>query len=144
MKVLVQRSKASSVSVDGKTVGKIERGMVLLVCLEKGDQKEQVEKAVTKITSLRIFEDDEAKMNLNIEDSGGSILAISQFTLAWDGKKGNRPSFDLSMPPQEAKILFKLFLEKLREKVVVETGEFGANMQVSITNDGPVTFHLSF
>lgn len=144
MKIVVQRAFHSKVSVAQEVVGEIERGLVLLVCLEKGDDSKAVLKAADKILNLRIFEDDSAKMALNIYQEQGQILAVSQFTLSWNGKGGHRPSFDLSMPPSQAKVLFKLFCDTLKEKVDVSTGRFGQNMQLTIQNDGPVTFSLSF
>lgn len=147
MKIVIQRALASKVEVDGRTTGAITRGMVLLVCMEQGDTKESVDNAVKKIVNLRVFpnpELDSDRMDLNINQIKGEILAISQFTLSWDGEKGNRPSFDRSMEPRQASIMFKIFCDKLRESVKVETGEFGEHMTVSITNDGPVTFSLSF
>lgn len=144
MKIVVQRCLKSSVIVDGELVSNIDRGMNLLVCLEKGDCEKQVIAAAEKILNLRIFADENNRMNKNISQIAGKILAVSQFTLSWDGRKGNRPSFDLSMPPQEAQSLFLKFVEILEEKVEVKTGVFGADMKVLIDNDGPVTFSLSF
>jgi len=144
MKVVIQRSKEASVLVENEVVGEIEFGMVLFVCLELNDDLEKVKAAAEKILALRIFEDDNGKMGKNICDAQGQILAISQFTLSWDGKKGHRPSFDQSMPPLEAQILFKLFCDEIRTKVEVATGKFGAMMEVCIKNSGPVTFSLSF
>ena len=144
MKIVLQRSLNSQVLVQNKIVGEIEGGFVLLVCLEKGDDIKTIDKAVAKILKLRVFEDDSGKMSLNILEAKAQILAVSQFTLSWDGKGGHRPSFDLSMPAQEAKILFKVFCDKLRENVCVETGRFGEHMHLKILNDGPVTLFLSF
>ncbi len=144
MKIVVQRSKAASVSVEGKTVGKIESGYVLLVCCEKGDSESTLKKAATKIIELRPFPDEQGKMNLNLAYYGGEILAISQFTLSWDGKKGNRPSFDNSMAPEKAALFFDKFCELLEQHSKVSRGLFGGKMEVSLTNWGPVTFSLSF
>lgn len=145
MKVVIQRSKKSNVIVEEKIVGEIDKGMVLLVCMEKGDGQSNIEKAAKKILGLRIFSDDQGKMNLSLKQMEGKILAISQFTLSWDGVKGNRPSFDKSMPPNEANELFESFCDLLsKEDVVVEKGVFGASMEVNIQNDGPVTFSLDF
>ena len=147
MKVVVQKSLSSRVEVSGEIVGKVSKGIVLLICIENGDTQETLDKAVTKIINLRIFPDpskDEYKMDLNIEQVQGSILAISQFTLSWDGQKGNRPSFDKSMEPRQASVMFKIFCDKLRDYVKVETGAFGEHMQLFIQNDGPVTFTLNF
>ncbi|MCB9062866.1 MAG: D-tyrosyl-tRNA(Tyr) deacylase [Halobacteriovoraceae bacterium] len=144
MKVVVQRSKHSKVLVDERITGQIDKGLVLLVCFEQGDNIEKVETCVEKLLKLRIFDDSDGKMNLNVEQINGKILAISQFTLSWDGRRGNRPSFDLSMSPQEAKVLFGIFCQKMSQKVPVQTGVFGEVMDVQISNDGPVTFHLSY
>lgn len=144
MKIVVQRSLNSKVSVATKNVGSISKGLVLLVCLEKGDDSNSIDKAAKKILALRIFSDELGRMNKNVLDSKGEILAISQFTLSWNGKKGNRPSFDNSMDPDSADKLFNKFCEILRRDVIVETGSFGESMEVSIVNDGPVTFVLEF
>jgi D-tyrosyl-tRNA(Tyr) deacylase len=144
MKIVVQRSLISEVLVDEIIVGKIEKGLVLLVCIEREDTSETMLKAATKVLNLRIFEDKTGKMTSNIIQAQGQILAVSQFTLSWNGKGGHRPSFDLSMPPQEAKVLFKIFCDAIREHVDVETGRFGQHMCLNIQNDGPVTFNLSF
>jgi len=131
--------------VSGETVGEIQKGLVLLVCMEEGDTQETLNKAAEKIKKLRCFEDPETgKMSLDIEQIGGEFLAISQFTLSWKGKGGNRPGFDLSMKPDQANEMFEKFCELLREKADVKTGRFGEYMQVDITNDGPVTFCLDF
>lgn len=145
MKILVQRTGMAKVIVDGKSVGEINKGLLLYVCLEKEDTKEIILEAAEKVAKLRIFEDEAGKMNHNISQSGGKILSVSQFTLSWDGRKGHRPSFDQSMPPQEARLMYALFNQRLKEfEIDVETGRFGADMQVTSLNDGPVTFHLSF
>ena len=145
MKVVIQRCKKSHVEVNGEIVGQISNGMNLLVCLEKEDTESTVNMAVTKIGKLRIFEDLETgKMNQDISQAGGAFLAISQFTLSWDGRKGNRPSFDLSMGPEQANNLFQIFCEKLSAYAEVQQGVFAADMQVHIQNDGPVTFVLNF
>ena len=146
MRIVVQRTLRSSVEVNENLVSKIEQGMVLFVCLEKEDTQEQVEKAVQKISSLRIFKDPETdKMSKDIKDVEGEVLAISQFTLSWRGEKGNRPSFDHSMEPNKAKELFDKFVGGLRDTgIEVKTGLFGAHMKVQLINDGPVTFCLDF
>jgi len=143
MKVLIQRSKKSHVTVEEEIVGSINSGLVLLVCMEKGDQEEILTKAANKILALRTFEEN-GKQNKNIIDAGGEILLISQFTLAWEGEKGNRPGFDNAMEPSLARKYFKKFCDLLSEKVTVATGQFGASMQVKIENDGPVTYFLKF
>lgn len=146
MRVVIQRSKQSSVTVDNQIVGQIEKGMVLLVCFEKGDTENNMEKAIQKIWNIRMFEDPvNGKMSLNLNQTGGEILCISQFTLSWDGEKGNRPSFDNSMDPHTAKEFYHLFCQKLEKLGMrVAKGIFGAYMDVHIKNDGPVTFFLKF
>ena len=144
MRIVFQRTKNASVVVDGATVGTSTFGATLLVCLEKEDDVTTIEKAVNKIISARVFEDENGKMNLNIQQVKGEILAISQFTLSWRGDKGNRPSFDRSMPPAEAEELFQTFCTKLGQHVPTQTGTFGASMEVNLTNLGPVTFIFEF
>jgi D-aminoacyl-tRNA deacylase len=145
MKVLVQRVLSASVKIDSETVARIERGYLLFVCLEQGDTAETVKAAAIKVRKLRIFEDEEQRMNFDIAQHRGEILSISQFTLSWDGSGGHRPSFDRSMEPQTARLYFHQFNKMLREmEVEVKEGVFGANMQVELINDGPVTFCLNF
>jgi D-tyrosyl-tRNA(Tyr) deacylase len=144
LRVVIQRVKKSSVSVEGKIVSEIGHGLNLLVCLEKDDGLKQIEKAAQKVLAYRIFQDEESRMNRNILQAGGEILAISQFTLSWNGQKGNRPSFDNSMKPDLASELFDKFCELLARDIVVKKGVFGASMQVDIVNDGPVTFCFDF
>lgn len=142
MRVILQRSKESKVTIDGKVNGKIDKGYVALVGFTDGDNTEIVDKMIKKIVNLRVFEDENEKMNLSIQDIGGSILSISQFTLYADSKKGNRPSFINAMNPTEASKLYDIFNQKLGEILHVETGIFGADMKVEIYNDGPVTIIL--
>ena len=142
MRVVLQRSKESKVTIDGKVNGKIDKGYVALVGFTDGDNTEIVDKMIKKIVNLRVFEDENEKMNLSIQDIGGSILSISQFTLYADSKKGNRPSFINAMNPTEASKLYDIFNQKLSEILHVETGIFGADMKVEIYNDGPVTIIL--
>ena len=145
MRIVIQRSKKSKVSVAGEVVGEISKGLVLLVCMEDGDTDEVLEKAVQKVIKLRCFENPETgKMSRSLEQVEGEILAISQFTLSWKGKGGNRPGFDLAMKPELANKMFERFCGRLREYFKVETGRFGESMKVEITNDGPVTFCLDF
>lgn len=141
MKAVIQRVSSASVSVDGETVGSCGKGYMILFGAEKGDTEVESELLARKTSSLRIFCDSEDKMNLSILDVDGEILAISQFTLLADVKKGNRPSFINAMEPKEAERLYKLFCEHLRNLGVkkVDEGVFGADMQVSLVNDGPVT-----
>jgi D-tyrosyl-tRNA(Tyr) deacylase len=118
---------------------------MLLVCFEQGDDETSIHKAVEKITKLRIFDDGEGKMNLDVQQIKGEVLSISQFTLSWDGSGGHRPSFERSMPPQEARLKYALFNRELKNKgLIVKEGIFGAFMKVSLINDGPVTFILNF
>lgn len=143
MKVVVQRSLASSVSINNKIVGKIDKGLVLLVGFTEGDNEEIIDKMVKKIINLRIFDDENGVMNKSLLEVNGSILSISQFTLYANTKKGNRPSYIEALNGNLASPLYDLFNKKLEEQgVIVETGVFGADMKVSITNDGPVTIIL--
>ena len=142
MRVILQRSKESKVTIDGKVNGKIDKGYVALVGFTDGDNTEIVDKMIKKIVNLRVFEDENEKMNLSIQDIGGSILSISQFTLYADSKKGNRPSFINAMNPTEASKLYDIFNQKLSEILHVEKGIFGADMKVEIYNDGPFTIVL--
>lgn len=142
MRVLVQRSKNSKVTIDGKINGKIDHGFVLLVGFTNGDNEAIIDKMINKIINLRIFEDENEKMNLSILDTKGSILSISQFTLYANCKEGRRPSFVEALNPNDATKLYDLFNEKLGKLIHVETGIFGADMKVEIYNDGPVTVML--
>lgn len=142
MRVLVQRSKDSSVKVSDKIVGKIKYGMVILVSFTYGDTVINIDKMINKIVNLRIFDDETGIMNKNIKETGGEILSISQFTLYGDTTKGNRPSYVKSLNKEEAEGLYNIFNDKLREFVVVETGIFHTEMEVNIKNDGPVTIML--
>lgn len=142
MKVLVQRSLNSSVSVDGKVIGSIDRGLVLLVGFTEGDNSEKIDYLVKRVLNLRIFDDEAGIMNKSILDVGGSILSISQFTLYADTKKGNRPSYINALGGEKAIKLYDEFNKKLSEFIHVETGKFGADMKVNILNDGPVTILL--
>ncbi|MDZ5712325.1 D-aminoacyl-tRNA deacylase [Jeotgalibacillus haloalkalitolerans] len=140
MKVVVQRSKEAHVTVEGKVEGQISSGLVLLVGISQDDTESDCRYAADKIANLRIFEDDEGKMNHSVLDKGGEILSISQFTLYGDTKKGRRPNFMNAAKPDHAEPLYVKFNEYLNEKgLKVETGVFGAMMDVSLTNDGPVT-----
>lgn len=141
MKAVIQRVLESSVSVDGEIVGSSGRGYMILLGVMRGDTDEEARLLARKTASLRIFEDENGKMNLSILETGGEVLAISQFTLCADYKKGNRPSFTLSESPDEAKRLYELFCDELKSNGIkrVEKGIFGADMKVSLINDGPVT-----
>ena len=142
MKLLVQRSKNAKVEVDNKIVGQIENGMVILVGFTHTDNSTNIDYMVDKILNLRIYDDENGVMNKNILDTKGSILSISQFTLYADTKKGRRPSYINALNGAEASKLYDEFNEKLRKYIHVETGIFGADMKVSLTNDGPVTIML--
>ena len=143
MRVVLQRVAHASVTVDGETIGKIQRGFLLLVGVTHDDAMEDMEYLVRKIVQMRIFEDEEGKLNRSIQDIGGEILSVSQFTLYADTKKGNRPSFSKAAPGDVALEMFEQFNGLLRETgVPVETGQFGADMKVELLNDGPVTIML--
>ena len=142
MRVLVQRSGIASVSVDNKIVGSINDGLVLLVGFTEGDNIGKIQNMVKKIINLRIFPDEDDVMNKNILDFGGSILSISQFTLYGDASKGNRPSYIKALKNDEAVKLYKIFNEELSKYIKVETGIFGADMIVNISNIGPTTIML--
>lgn len=140
MKVVVQRVKKASVTVDNKLISKIDKGFLVLVGFTHNDGMDNIKYIVKKLKNLRIFDDDTGNMNLNINDIGGSILSVSQFTLYADTKNGNRPSFVDSMKYDEAEKLYNLFNEELKStNVPISTGIFGADMKVSLLNDGPVT-----
>jgi D-tyrosyl-tRNA(Tyr) deacylase len=145
MRVVIQRVQEARVTVDGETVGAISRGLLLLVCLEHGDDESSIVRSVEKISKLRVFDDGEGRMNLDLKAINGEILSVSQFTLSWDGTGGHRPSFERSMAPQEARLKYALFNRELRARGhEVKEGVFGAMMKVSLVNDGPVTFVLNF
>ena len=143
MKAVLQRVTEAHVNVDGSTVGTIRKGLMVLLGVGKPDTIEQATQLLDKILYLRIFPDDAGKMNRNIQEAGGSLLVISQFTLYGDCRKGRRPSFDLAASPDQAKALYDYFVEAARRgPVPVETGEYRAHMQVHLVNDGPVTILL--
>jgi len=142
MKVLVQRCDKASVKVDNKIVGKIDKGMLLLVGFTGTDTSENIDYMIEKILHLRIYDDESGVMNKSILDIGGSILSVSQFTLYADTKKGRRPSYVNALNGEKAIILYDEFNEKLKKHIHVETGIFGAEMKVELINDGPVTIML--
>lgn len=143
MRIVLQRAKNARVTVDGKVTGAIDHGLVLLVGFTDGDGEEDIRYLAEKVVHLRIFEDEQGKMNRSLLDVGGGILSVSQFTLYGDCRKGRRPSFTAAAAPEIASELYDRFNEELRRRgVKVETGVFGAMMQVSFTNDGPVTLIL--
>ena len=141
MRVVIQRVSESSVSIDGEIVGSIQKGFMILLGIENEDSIDDIEWLVGKISKLRIFSDEEGKMNLSIADIGGSFLVISQFTLHASTKKGNRPSYIKAARPETAIPLYQEFMRRLHEVsgLPVESGEFGGDMKVSLINDGPVT-----
>lgn len=140
---LLQRVKNASVTVNEQVIGAVKQGLLVLVCAEKGDSAEQCEKLAKKVLAYRIFEDENGKMDKSVSDIGGEILIVSQFTLAADTAKGLRPSFTPAADPETGKRLYEHFIEKIKESgLKTETGQFGANMQVALINDGPVTIWL--
>lgn len=143
MRAVVQRVSSASVRVDGEIVGSVGRGLLVYLGVGKGDGTADIEYLLRKIASLRIFEDENGKMNLSVSDAGGAVLLVSQFTLQGDVRKGNRPSFDDAEAPAQALLLYEQFAENLRKLgFPVATGKFQAHMEVSSVNDGPVTILL--
>lgn len=143
MIALLQRVTNANVVVEGATIGAIQAGLMVLVCAERNDTEKEAEQLLTKLLSYRVFSDDAGKMNRSVTDVQGGLLLVPQFTLAADTQSGTRPSFTPAAPPELGKQLFDYFVTQARSKhAVVETGQFGADMQVSLTNDGPVTFWL--
>ena len=143
MKALIQRVASSQVEVGGKTVGKIDKGLLVFLGLEKKDNELIADKMMGKIISYRVFPDENQKMNLSLKDIKGEILIISQFTLAADTKNGTRAGFSTALPPIEAESLYNYSVDKIKESnLKIQTGVFGADMKVSLLNDGPVTFIL--
>jgi D-tyrosyl-tRNA(Tyr) deacylase len=140
---LLQRVSQASVVVDGETVGAIGQGLLVLLCAERNDTSREADMLLSKLLSYRVFSDAAGKMNRSVTDVAGGLLLVPQFTLAADTQSGTRPSFTPAAPPEEGKRLFDYFVDKARARHTgVETGRFGAHMQVSLTNDGPVTFWL--
>ena len=143
MKAVLQRVAAARVDIAGRTVGAIDAGLLVLLCAERGDGEAQADRMLSKILKLRIFSDDAGKMNRSVQDVGGGLLVVSQFTLAADASAGNRPSFTQAAAPDEGRRLYDYFVACAREAHPrVATGEFGADMQVHLVNDGPVTIPL--
>lgn len=145
MKTVIQRVERARVYVDDEVTGEIGHGLLLLVCFEQGDTRDILPRAVERILKLRCFNDEQGKMNLNLTQVKGSLLSVSQFTLSWSGSGGHRPSFEASLHPGEARLLWAEFNRLLRAgALTVQEGRFGAEMKVELVNDGPVTFLLEF
>ena len=143
MKALLQRVSSAKVEVDGCVVGEIKKGLLVFLCAMKGDAEKDLDHTVRKVTQLRIFGDDQGKMNLSVLDTKGEVLVVPQFTLAAMNRKGNRPSFDGAENPERAKVLCEEFVRRIRESgLVVQSGVFAATMAVSLMNEGPVTILL--
>lgn len=143
MKAILQRVANARVDIAGETVGAIDAGLLVLLCAERGDVDALADRMLAKILKLRIFSDEAGKMNRSVQDIGGGLLVVSQFTLAADVSGGNRPSFTQAAPPDEGRRLYEYFVAQARAAhPVVATGEFGADMQVHLVNDGPVTIPL--
>ena len=143
MIALLQRVSSAGVVVDGDVVGAINAGLMVLVCAERSDSEREADALLSKLLAYRVFSDDAGKMNRSVADVGGGLLLVPQFTLAADTRSGTRPSFTPAAPPDEGRRLFDYFVERARQQHgLVETGRFGADMKVSLTNDGPVTFWL--
>lgn len=141
MKLVVQRVKNASVTIENELFSSIEQGYLILFGAEKGDTKAQADWLANKVSVLRCFSDENDKMNLSIKDVAGEMLIVSQFTLAGDVKKGTRPSFDKAMAPTEANEMYEYFISKIKEQnIPVKTGVFGAHMEINLLNNGPVTF----
>lgn len=143
MIALIQRVTAAKVEVEGEITGQIGKGLLVLLGVEKEDNHAKAEKLSEKVLNYRVFSDEDGKMNLNVQQAGGAILVVSQFTLAADTQKGLRPSFSKGASPALAEEMYDYFVEKCGQKISTFTGRFAADMQVSLTNDGPVTFWLN-
>jgi D-tyrosyl-tRNA(Tyr) deacylase len=143
MRAVIQRVNEASVEVAGQVIGRIDQGLLVLLGVAKGDQESDVQYMVDKIATLRIFSDEQGKMNRSLSEAGGKALVVSQFTLLGDTSKGRRPGFDQAAPPDTAQALYNKVVAGLQAQgIPVQTGKFGAHMQVSLLNDGPVTFVL--
>lgn len=145
MRGLIQRVSTARVDIDGVCTGEIGEGLLILVCAMQADTEANAETLARKVAALRIFRDEAGKMNRSLKDIGGSVLVVSQFTLAADTSRGNRPGFSAAAPPERGEQLYEHFCTMLRtDGITVETGRFGADMKVSLTNDGPVTISMEF
>ncbi|MCX8642838.1 MULTISPECIES: D-aminoacyl-tRNA deacylase [unclassified Gilliamella] len=142
MIALIQRVTQASVTVDKQIIGQINHGLLILLGVEQGDDQQKATRLCEKVLGYRIFSDSEGKMNLNVQQAKGEVLVVSQFTLAADTQKGMRPSFTKGAKPDEANKLYQFFVEQCKKQINTQTGQFAANMQVSLINDGPVTFWL--
>ncbi|WP_104400196.1 D-aminoacyl-tRNA deacylase [Vibrio penaeicida] len=142
MIALIQRVSEAAVHVDGDAVGEINKGILILLGVEREDDEAKAKRLMERVLTYRIFEDDQGKMNLNVQEVNGSVLVVSQFTLPADTKKGTRPGFSKGAHPVEAERLYDYFSDRCAEKISTERGRFGADMKVSLVNDGPVTFWL--
>jgi len=143
MRALIQRVSEASVTVEGSVVGDIGTGLLILICAMQGDTEAEAEKLATKITKLRIFKDDEGRMNRSIKDIGGSVLVVSQFTLAADTSRGNRPGFSTASTPEDGNRLYEYFADQIAaQDIPTAKGQFGADMKVRLLNDGPVTIWI--
>ena len=144
MQAVLQRVKNARVEIAGRVVGEIQQGLLVLLCAERGDTDALADKLLAKILKLRIFSDDAGKMNLSVQDVGGGLLVVSQFTLAADVSGGNRPSFTSAAPPDEGRRLYDYFVQQARSvHPIVQTGQFAADMQVRLVNDGPLTIPIT-
>ena len=143
MKAVLQRVSEACVTVNGELIGRVGKGLLVMLCAERGDTEIQADKMLAKILKLRIFNDDDGKMNRSLQDVAGGLLVVSQFTLAADTSSGNRPGFSSAAPPADGQRLYDYFIAQARAAhAVVQTGRFGADMQVALINDGPVTIPL--
>ncbi|AHN27028.1 D-tyrosyl-tRNA(Tyr) deacylase [Gilliamella apicola] len=142
MIALIQRVKQASVTVDNQIIGQINHGLLVLLGVEQEDNEQKAIRLCEKVLGYRIFSDNEGKMNLNVRQTNGELLVVSQFTLAADTQKGMRPSFTKGANPDEANKLYQFFVEQCKKQINTQTGQFAADMQVSLINDGPVTFWL--
>lgn len=139
---LIQRVSSANVSVEGDITGEIGKGLLVLIGVQKGDDRQKADRLLDKLLRYRVFPDSEGKMNLSLVDIAGDLLVVSQFTLAADTRKGTRPGFSTAAAPADAEALYDYFCEVAKKRVHTNTGHFGADMQVSLVNDGPVTFWL--